>query len=96
MGSPISNNLSDIVMQDLETEILNKLDFQIFAYFRYVGDTFLIIAKDQIDKTVAIFNSLHKRLQFIHKSEKNITINFLNINIIISDNGSISTNWFRK
>ena len=43
MGSPISPSLADIVMQDLETDIFKRIEFDIPVYFRYVDDTFLLI-----------------------------------------------------
>ena len=36
MGSPLSPILTDIVMDDLETEQVTKLGFEIPLYFRYV------------------------------------------------------------
>ena len=43
MGSPISPSLADFVMQDLETDIFKRIDFNIPVYFRYVDDTFLLV-----------------------------------------------------
>ena len=36
MGFPISPSLTDFVMQDLETDIFKRIDFDIPIYFRYV------------------------------------------------------------
>ena len=62
MGFPISPTLADFVMQDLETVIFDRLDFDIPVYFRYVGDTFLLIPKDKVLGTLTKFNSYHNRL----------------------------------
>ena len=48
MGSPICPMLADLVLQDLEEVVLNKLSFKIHTYYRYVDDTFLIIPKNMI------------------------------------------------
>ena len=57
MGSPISPMLADLVLQDLKEVVLNKLSFKIYAYYRYVDDTFLIIPKNMIKETLENFNS---------------------------------------
>ena len=64
MGSPISPIPADIVMQDLEQNVINSLDFYIHTYYRYVDDDFLIIAKDKIDYVLERFNAYQPRLKF--------------------------------
>ena len=93
MGSP---SLADFVMQNLETNIFKRIDFDIPVYFCYVDNTFLLILKDKIHYNLAMFNSYHKRLQFIYKLENNDCLKFLNILVIKNSDSSISTNWFRK
>jgi len=36
MGSPLSPVIADVVMQDLETACLNRINCQLTFYFRYV------------------------------------------------------------
>jgi len=38
MGSPLSPIISDIILQDLESDILNKLTTKLSFYVRYVDD----------------------------------------------------------
>jgi len=38
MDSPLSPIIADIVMQDQETECLNKINIQLSLYYRYVDD----------------------------------------------------------
>ena len=95
MGSPISPSLADFVMEDLETDIFKRIEFDI-PDFRYVDDTFLLILKDKIHYILTMFNSYHKRLQFTYELENNNCLNFLNILVIKNSDNSISTNWFRK
>ena len=94
MGSPISPSLADFVMQDLETDIFKRIEFDISFYFRYVDDTFLLIPEDKIHYILTMFNSYHKRLQFTYELENNNFFNFLNISVIKNSDDSISTNWF--
>ena len=96
MGSPISPSLADFVMQNLETDIFKRIDFDIPVYFCYVDDTFLFIPKDKIHYSLTMFNSYHKRLQFTYELENNDCLYFLNILVIKNSDSSISTNWFRK
>jgi len=43
MGSPLSPILADIVLDDLEMCCIQKLDFILHTYCRYVDDIFMII-----------------------------------------------------
>ena len=94
MGSPISPSLTDFVMQDLETDIFKRIDFDIPVYFRYVDDTFLLIPKDKIHYILTMFNPYHKRLQFTYELEINNCLHFLNILVIKNSDSNISTNCF--
>jgi len=62
MGSPLSLILADVVMEDFETQSLQKLDFEIYTYYRYVDDIFMIIPKIKLDMVLKIFNSYHHDL----------------------------------
>ena len=95
-GSPISPSLAGFVMQDLETDIFKRIQFDIPVYFCYVDDTFLLIPKDKIHYILTMFNSYHKRLQFTYDLENNNCLNFLNISVIKHSDNSILTNCFRK
>jgi len=95
MGSPLSPILADIVMDDLETHCLSKLDFNVHTFYRYVDDIFMIISANKLNLVLTTFNSYHPRLQFTHEVENNNMLNFLNTSVI-RDNGNIITNWFRK
>ena len=96
MGSPISQMLADLVLQDLEKVVLKKLSFKIHSYYRYVDDTFLIIPNNKIKDTIGNFNSYHSRLNFTFELEINNTLPFLNLLIIKNQDGTLVTNWFRK
>ena len=96
MESPISPIIADLVMQDLEVEIIKKLDFTVPVYYRYLDDTILFIPKDKINSIVDEFNNYHERLKFTFEIENNNSIPFLNILIIRNNDNTIYTNWYRK
>jgi len=96
MGSPLSPILADIVMEDLETLSLQKLNFVVHTYYRYVDDILMIIPATKLDSVLNVFNSYHPRLKFTYEAESNNMLNFLNTSVIRQDDGTIITNWYRK
>lgn len=48
MGSSLSPIIADLVLQDSENQALNKLDFILPFYFRYVDDVILAIPINSI------------------------------------------------
>ena len=62
MGSPISPILADFVMQDLETDILKRIEFVIPVYFRYADDIFLLIPRDKIHYILTMFQLLLQKI----------------------------------
>jgi len=95
MGSPLSPIVADIVMQDLETECINKFEFQLTFYFRYVDDIVLASPKDKIEVIINSFNNYHERLKFTVEHEKDRSLSFLDLLITISNN-IIYIDWFHK
>jgi len=95
MGSPLSPIIADMVMDDLETCCLEKLNFKVSFYVRYVDDIFAIIPRDKIDTMVNIFNSYHERLKFTYELENNNKISFLNTTVLRKDKILI-TDWYQK
>ena len=82
MGSPISPILADIVMQDLESDCLKKIEFDIPGFFCYIDDILALVPIDKIDHIIGVINSFHPRLRFTHEIENNNQINFLETTII--------------
>jgi len=95
MGSPLSPILADMVMDDLETHCIKKLNFEIHTYYRYVDDIFLIIPKTKVESVLKTFNNYHPRLKFTHEMERNNTLSFLNTSVI-REGERLLTNWYRK
>jgi len=99
-GSPMDSLLfpilADIVMENLETRGLQKLDFVVHTYYKYIDDIFMIIPATKLDSMLKTFNSYHPRLKFIYEIESDNMLNFLNTSVIRENSGTIITNWFRK
>ena len=95
IGSVISPMLAEIVMEDLERSIFERLGFVLPFYFRYV-DTLLCVPLDKLQMVIDTFNDYHSRIQFTHQMERNNRISFLDFEIIKLDNGKIVSNWYRK
>jgi len=64
MGSPLSPVIADLVMRDLETVCLNKINCQLTLYYRYVDDIVMAGPSDKIDLILTTFNEYHERLKF--------------------------------
>jgi len=63
MDSPLYRPIiSDIVFQDLESDILNKLTIKLSFYIHYVDDIVLAIDKTHIDDLYNMFNNYHSKL----------------------------------
>ncbi|EFN65030.1 hypothetical protein EAG_06186, partial [Camponotus floridanus] len=95
MGSPLSPILANMVMDDLESQCLNSLNFTIPIYYRFVDDVFAIVPRTRMDEILTNFNNYHERLRFTFEMEVDSSISFLNVKIIRSGTRLI-TNWFRK
>jgi len=85
MGSSLSPIISDLVLQDLETEALKLLRFEIPIHYRYVDDILLAAHCTQFEDILKMFNSIHSRLKFTLEYSNNNEINFLDTKIIIDD-----------
>ena len=99
-GTPIrfviSPMLAEIVMEDLEKTVFERLEFVVPFYFRYVDDTLLCVPLEKLQTVIDAFNDYHPRIQFIHEMKINNRISFLDLKIIKLDNGKIVPNWYRK
>ena len=95
MGSPLSSITADIVMEELEETIVPKINNLAF-FKRYVDDCLLRCHSDQIDSIVEIFNQYHPRIKFTKEIASKNKINYLDMTLIKTSNGTIHTSWFTK
>ena len=96
-GTPtVSPLFADMIMDEIETEYLNKLKFTPSFFYRYVDDVIICTPSDQINSRLNIFNQAHKSLKFTYELESNQkSIQFLDI-MLINKNNKIITNWHQK
>ena len=81
MGSPISPIMSEIFLQYLEDQYIEKIkkQFNITYYCRFVDDIFIIYenSNDILHK----FNNIHSKLQYTLERQQNNSLNYLDLNI---------------
>lgn len=95
MGSSISSVVAQLVMEDLETTVLSKMNFEIPFFFRYVDDIITAVPQDQVENTLKKFNEYHKKLQFTVEKELNNKINFLDVTVHHNQE-ILKTEWYTK
>lgn len=96
MGNSISGFLADIVMEDLEIQMIPKLPFELPYYVRFVDDIKTAIPANGEEVIVKTFNSYHKRIQFTIEVENDKKLNFLDMTVARSDDGTLNTIWYQK
>lgn len=96
MGLPLSPILADIVMEYILDMALSKLNYHLTECIKYVDDLFLIIPKHLIHHTLAMFNSIHPKIQFTHELENHGELPFLDVLVLHNHDGSIEFNWYSK
>jgi len=94
MGSPLSPIVADLVLQNLESHILDELSFIPPFYIRYVDDIALAALYTLFDELLDIFNFFHPRLKFTMKVGGS-QLNFLEL-IIIIRNSFMIFDWYQK
>ena len=80
---------------------LERRALQTFAnppdiWFRYVDDTFTHMLEEYIQDFLDHLNNQHERIKFTIEYEVDRSIPFLDTEVTIDSNGSISTNVYRK
>jgi len=91
MGSPLSQIVADLVLQNLELHTLDKLSLISPFYVRYVDDIALAAPYNLFNELLDIFNSFHSRLNFTMEIG-GPQLNFFELTII-NKNGFMIFNW---
>jgi hypothetical protein len=85
MGAPSSGLIAEFFLQHTENTHLARLAYKhrITDYFRYVDDILLIFDPNHSDTQSILthFNTLHPNLHFTAETERDNTINYLDISI---------------
>jgi hypothetical protein len=96
MGSPVSPVLAGLVMEELEISVLASLDFSPIFHRRYVDDIIVCLPTDEIDVFFNAFNNYTPSFNFTIEYQVDRIIPFLEVQIIQSFDGTISTDWYQK
>jgi hypothetical protein len=96
MGLPKSPPEADLVMEFITKLAIKKLPFQVPFFKRYVDDCVTIVPQDMVDRTVEILNSINESIKFTVEVEENNRIPFLDMMLVIKNDGSIETKWHQK
>ncbi|XP_050512088.1 uncharacterized protein LOC126888113 [Diabrotica virgifera virgifera] len=95
MGASISSAIAQLVLEHLEEIVLNKIDFDILFFYRYIDDCLTAAPEDKLDILLSEFNNFHQKLNFTLEIEKNCQINFLDLTLH-RNNSTITTSWYTK
>jgi hypothetical protein len=96
MGSPVSPVLANLVMEHVESSVLERLDFRPPFFFRYVDDIITAVPKSKVNSVLENFNSFHERIQFTLEMETDNSISFLDLKIHRRNDGTLITDWYHK
>ena len=91
MGSPLSGSFADIFMGHMEKLLFSRIP-EPKSYMRYVDDTHVILNKNDEEEFFTQINQLHNSLKFTKEEGHH----FLDVQIHIEDDRSISTLIYRK
>ena len=95
MGLPLGPVLTNILMVELETSVIPNLSNKVKLWKRFVEDTYCLARSEYIDNILLAPNSSHKNIKFTIEIEKDNTIPFLDILMVIKP-GKIETTVDRK
>ncbi|UYV74386.1 hypothetical protein LAZ67_11003346 [Cordylochernes scorpioides] len=80
MGNPISSELANIFMNEIDEQIINSKQYKIILWLRYIDDIFCLTEID-IDSFICFLNSLKPFLKFTYEKESNNSLAFLDIQL---------------
>ena len=94
MGSPISGLIAETMMQKLESIVLPSINPKLWV--RYIDDTFTIIKKNELERTIQTLNSVFDDINFTMETEKNSKLAFLDVLVTRTFNEQLETCVYRK
>ncbi|XP_059055428.1 uncharacterized protein LOC131849377 [Achroia grisella] len=98
MGSPVAPLVANIWMEHIETKILTLRPLEISLWKRYVDDVFCIFngTQQQADEYLKYLNSIHSKTKFTMELEKDRSLAFLDILVMVRSDGSVTHTVYRK
>nr|VZI49217.1 unnamed protein product [Spirometra erinaceieuropaei] len=94
MGSPISSLVAELVLQEVEKVAFSH--YKRAFWRRYVGDTFVIIEKDKLSGFQDLLTSIIPDIQFTREDEEDEKLPFLDVLVMRTPDGELSTTVYRK
>ena len=97
MGNPLSAQIAELVMENLETTVMNNNDLRLGFYKRFVDDIIVSCEYDNVNNVINAFNDFHAEIRFTHELELDSRLNFLDIGLVrCANNDKILTSWYCK
>lgn len=95
MGSPVSANVANLVMEYFEEKLFQVFPYKLLFYKRFADDIILCCHKDDLDNVFHFFNNFSSNIKFTLEREVNNSLNFLDVTVI-KNRGKLITSWFKK
>ena len=96
MGSPVSPCVANLKMEDFEQKALTSAPNPPHVWYRYVDDTFTVIHQYFVEEFTNHLNSQDQNIKFTIEQQKEDQLPFLDVNVILQDDGSLKTKVYRK
>ena len=81
MGSPVSDVITNIVMEDVEQRALATSPVKPFFWKRYVDDVISAVSGNEAERLLSHLNSVEPSIQFTLEREKDRHLPFLDLNV---------------
>ena len=97
IGSLISPIVANLYMENFDVKTVSTAPHTTYLWKRYVDDTFTIIKSSQRRAFLDHINSIDQHIQFTSEEQKEDgSMPFLDILVMPSEDGSLSTTVYRK
>ena len=95
MGSSISSVIAQMILEELESDVISKINFPLPFFLRYVDDCLTAVPLNKCDYILSCFNKYNEKIKFTIEHEQNEKINFLDMTLHCIKN-SIQTEWYQN
>jgi predicted GIY-YIG superfamily endonuclease len=96
MGSSVSPVVANLYMEDFEEKAISSAPYPPYTWLRYVDDTFVVLHEYDVDSFTTHINSIDPNIKFTTDPEKEGKLPFLDTEITINDDATLSTRVYRK